>query len=230
MPYALRLAGWPDDWPVWTASCPCQPLSCAGKRRGDADERHLWPALYALVAQRRPPIIFGEQVASADGREWFAGVRADLEDLGYACGAADLCAAGVAAPHIRQRLYWAAISESGEERVRERGFSCNGEPSRMGHADGPPRLEGQRRYGHRSAEPGRQSSRPALCVVAATGYWDASQPIYCRDGKWRRIPLEPRLQPLAPRLSNRMGVLRGAGNAICAPLAAEFIRAVMEIL
>jgi DNA (cytosine-5)-methyltransferase 1 len=34
--------------------------------------------------------------------------RADLEDLGYACGAADLCAAGVGAPHPRQRLYWVA--------------------------------------------------------------------------------------------------------------------------
>jgi len=29
--YALRLAGWPDDQPVWTGSCPCQPFSTAGK-------------------------------------------------------------------------------------------------------------------------------------------------------------------------------------------------------
>ena len=27
---ALRLAGWPDDRPVWTGSCPCQPFSSAG--------------------------------------------------------------------------------------------------------------------------------------------------------------------------------------------------------
>src|SRR5690606_34646705 len=45
------------------------------------------------------------------GREWLAGVRADLEALGYAVGAADLCAAGVGAPHIRQRLYWVADAE-----------------------------------------------------------------------------------------------------------------------
>ena len=30
--YALRLAGWPDERPVWTGSCPCQPFSAAGRR------------------------------------------------------------------------------------------------------------------------------------------------------------------------------------------------------
>src|SRR5581483_3942081 len=48
-PYALRLAGWPDDEPVWTGSCPCQPLSSAGQRKGHADDRHLWPAFYRLI-------------------------------------------------------------------------------------------------------------------------------------------------------------------------------------
>ena len=103
---ALRLAEWPDDRPVWTGSCPCQPLSGAGQRKGHADERHLWSAFYSLIAECRPATVFGEQVASKDGREWLAGVRADLEDVGYACGAADMPAAGVAAPHIRQRLWW----------------------------------------------------------------------------------------------------------------------------
>jgi DNA (cytosine-5)-methyltransferase 1 len=109
--YALRLAGWDDDRPVWTGSCPCQPLSSAGRQRGHADERHLWPAFHALIAECRPAAVFGEQVASKDGREWFAGVRADLEGTGYACGAADLCAAGAGAPHIRQRLFWVADAQ-----------------------------------------------------------------------------------------------------------------------
>ena len=107
-PLALRWAGLEGVAGIWTGSCPCQQLSCAGRRKGHADERHLWPAFHDLIAQRRPAVVFGEQVASADGREWFAGVRADLEELGYACGGADLCAAGVGAPHIRQRLYWVA--------------------------------------------------------------------------------------------------------------------------
>ena len=52
---ALRLAGWPDDRPVWTGSCPCQPFSAAGKGAGFADERHLWPAWFHLIEQCRPP-------------------------------------------------------------------------------------------------------------------------------------------------------------------------------
>lgn len=106
--YALRLAGWPDDHEVWTGSCPCQPFSVVGRASGVLDSRHLWPAFQSLIAVGKPSVCFGEQVASKDGREWLAGVRTDLEALGYAVGAADLCAAGVGAPHIRQRLYWVA--------------------------------------------------------------------------------------------------------------------------
>ena len=108
--YAARLAGWDDDRPLWTGSCPCQPFSAAGKQRGTSDERHLWPAFYELIRQSNPPVVFGEQVASRLGRDWLAGVRTDLETVGYAVGAADLCAASVGAPHIRQRLWWVADS------------------------------------------------------------------------------------------------------------------------
>ncbi len=105
---ALRQAGWDDERPVWSGSCPCQPLSSAGQHKGHADQRHLWPAFYRLISTCRPSTILGEQVASRDGREWFAGVRTDLGELGYACGAADMPAASVGAPHIRQRLWWVA--------------------------------------------------------------------------------------------------------------------------
>ena len=104
--YALRLAGWPDDRPVWTGSCPCQPFSAAGKGAGFADERHLWPEFHRLIAKCRPPVVFGEQVASKDGLAWLDTVQSDMEASGYAIGAADLCAAGIGAPHIRQRLWF----------------------------------------------------------------------------------------------------------------------------
>lgn len=131
-PLALQLAGWGADRAVWTGSCPCQPLSSAGKHRGERDERHLWPEFHRLIAECRPPVVFGEQVASADGREWLAGVRVDLEALGFAVGAADLCAAGVGAPHIRQRLYWVAarLADAGSPQRRPVLCGGNGIPDR----------------------------------------------------------------------------------------------------
>jgi len=112
----------------------CQPFSAAGKGEGFADERHLWPAFHYLIEQCQPPVVFGEQVASKDGLAWLDLVQADLEGTGYASGAVDLCAAGVGAPHIRQRLWW----------VAERG---------VGQADAyDTGLEGRRRAGERAAE------------------------------------------------------------------------------
>ncbi len=108
---ALKLARWPENQPVWTGSCPCQPFSAAGKGLGEADERHLWPFFRNLIGECRPPVVFGEQVASAAGRKWLAGVFADLEALAYLRAGSDLCAAGVSAPMVSQRLYWLAASD-----------------------------------------------------------------------------------------------------------------------
>lgn len=117
--YALRLAGIPDDRPVWTGSCPCQPFSVAGAQRGCEDERHLWPAFFTLIRECRPVIVFGEQVAGGAGLAWYDHVHADLEGAGYAVAAANLPACGVGAWHKRQRLYWVAHAEM-------RGFGIHG--------------------------------------------------------------------------------------------------------
>lgn len=108
--YALRQAGWSDDRPVWTGSCPCQPFSAAGKGTGFDDERHLWPAFHHLIKECKPATVLGEQVASKDADAWIDLVHTDLEALGYAFGAVPFPSAGVGAPHIRDRLYWAANS------------------------------------------------------------------------------------------------------------------------
>jgi len=110
--YALALAGWPADRPVWTGSCPCQPYSAAGKGLGDADPRNLWPAFFNLLRQCRPECVFGEQVASAIGHGWLDVICADLEAENYACGSVVLGAHSLGARHQRQRLYWVADATS----------------------------------------------------------------------------------------------------------------------
>lgn len=110
--HSIRLAGWPDDRPVWTGSCPCQPFSAAGKGDGFADERHLWPHFFHLISERRPQHVFGEQVAAGNANAWFDLVQTDLEGVGYAFGLVPFTSAGVGAPHIRERAYWVANANS----------------------------------------------------------------------------------------------------------------------
>jgi DNA (cytosine-5)-methyltransferase 1 len=110
--YALQLAGWPDDRPVWTASLPCQPFSVAGKRQGEWDSRHLWPAFYDFVCECKPTTIFGEQAGEKSTRAWFRQIQFDLEDLGYAVAGVRLPASCVGNRIMRQRLWWVASSEN----------------------------------------------------------------------------------------------------------------------
>lgn len=158
--HALRMAGWADNRPVWTGSCPCQPFSQAGKGAGIDDERHLWPHFHWLIQQCRPVAVFGEQVASQDGLAWIDIVQTDLEGSNYTSGAVDLCSAGVGAPHIRQRLYWMAHAnvhqfetsnkgspESHREDGRNRQGKKAGESAGLGAAGGLEHASGDGRQG-----------------------------------------------------------------------------------
>lgn len=208
--YALRGAGWPDDRPVWTGSCPCQPFSNAGKGHGVADERHLWPALFHLITQRRPVAFLGEQVSSQDGLAWLDVVHADLEAAGYAVGAFDPCAAGIGAPHIRQRLYFVAD----DERTGLQARADADVRGALGHDEG--RLAVESGVGGLLYGPG-----------PTNGFWRDADWVFCRDDKWR--PVEPGVEPLAHGAPARVGRLRGYGNAIVAPLAEAFISSYLDL-
>ena len=117
--YALSLAGWADDAPVWTGSCPCQCHSRAAHGRNVAAD--LWPEFRRLIVQCRPPVVFGEQVRAA--RCWLDGVCSDMEAVGYAFRACVLPAYSVGLDHARERIYFEAHSDS----YGKPGKSVNGE-------------------------------------------------------------------------------------------------------
>jgi len=122
--YALRQSGWGDDRPVWTGSCPCQPFSSAGKRKGIDDKRHLFPHFHHLIKECRPVTVFGEQVANKAGESWFDLVSADLAGEGYTAGMSVFPACGIGAPHQRKRLYWVAEDTVGNsDRQRQDGVN-----------------------------------------------------------------------------------------------------------
>lgn len=141
-PLGLRLAGWPDNRPVWTGSCPCQPYSVAsgghGGAKGRSDDRHLWPCFSSLIAECRPATIFGEQVASAIGWGWFDEAASDLEAQEYAVAALVSRASLAGADHERERLFW--VADAGRQRrqgykpiesvsfAAQAAFSITGDP------------------------------------------------------------------------------------------------------
>jgi len=342
-PLALRLAGWPDDRPVWTGSCPCQPYSSAGKGLGDADPRNLWPDLFRLIRACRPPVVFGEQVASSDvvGTEleaafitavqggkydrankladriakrhdgesleelalrWIDRVRSDVERESYTFWFSVLGAHSAGADHIRLRVFWVAHTDcdrtKGEQR-KEGGArrpcgiesgGCGPDGTVADRTSGGQRLGLKRQQGDREESPdgggvgdtAREHSRIAAqvdvqeaqergatkpgddggkCAGVALGdagtpglsdaereelrgprgrgqggtapepgpaFWASAVPILCRDGKYRRVPIEPALFPLVDGLQDRVGLLRGSGNAIVPQVAAAFIKAFLE--
>jgi DNA (cytosine-5)-methyltransferase 1 len=242
---ALRLAGWPDNKPVWTGSPPCQPFSVAGKQTGKDDERHLWPVFFNLIKEQAPPTVFGEQVASAIRHGWFDDLQEDLEKQNYASAMAVLPACSVGAPHKRERLWFVANSiYQGSQRglyrrADEEREAINGHP----RCDSTTILladsehDGCDRQKFNQAESSCDEQNVGLSdrgysssereSTGGSTFWDGATGTYCRDDKYRPIPTEPALFPLADGIPNRVGILRGAGNAIVPQVGAEVIKAFM---
>lgn len=182
---AARLAGWPDDRPLWTGSCPCQPFSAAGRGLGTDDPRHLWPDFFRLIRARRPPVVMGEQVAGAPGYGWFDGVRSDLAGEDFASRTVDIPVCAVDGPHIRQRLYWITVANAGcvsnEPWVRPREASSSacsheGETRQRERSGLDDRLfagslvnASRVRRGEGRPEPELRSGRPTAAIADAPG-------------------------------------------------------------
>jgi DNA (cytosine-5)-methyltransferase 1 len=132
---AARMAGWPDDRPLWTGSCPCQPHSAAAseRKRGFEDDRDLWPCWMGLVAECRPDVVAGEQVD--DSVAWIDRMLADMEAAGYAVGTMDLPSCAVDAPVVGMRTFF--VAEAG-------GAGC-GEPGGPVAVATPPQFDGAQR-------------------------------------------------------------------------------------
>jgi DNA (cytosine-5)-methyltransferase 1 len=271
-PHALRLAGWRGE--CWTGSPPCQSFSDAGARLGFEDERHLWPEFFRLIRECRPPIVFGEQVATAIRYGWLDLVASDLESIGYSLAAAVLPAACVGAPHRRERLFFGAVlladarheraglvagAVGGAERQAEEAAPAGhrGAAFALADADDHGEARGQGAGYGESLEVGlhvvkERSDAVAGCLgdseragqgqghlargkgegiqtepahADEPNFWGDARWIGCSDGKLRQAPAEPSLRPLADGIQNRVGILRGAGNAIVPQAAAEFIKA-----
>lgn len=198
---ALRLAGVPDTYPLWTGSPPCQPFSLAGLRVGKNDPRHLAPAFLNLIGECKPARVFGEQVRNAVQKDnWIDSLFIEMSEEGYSCGFAVLPSAGYDAKHKRERITFGAT---------------------LGYGDGA-RFPGQRGYQQIILSKGRKDAqRHALPADVASHVWSEWKADTGADGVIRSIP--PGYGKAAYGISSRVGRLCGYGNAIVPQVVADFV-------
>lgn len=106
---------WRGAVDVLTGGFPCQPYSVSGLRLGKEDDRHLWPEMLRAIKEIRPRWVVGENVPGL--LTWnrgmvFEEVQADLEAETYETIPFLLPAAGVGAPHRRDRIWFIAHASS----------------------------------------------------------------------------------------------------------------------
>jgi len=97
---------------IITGGDPCQPHSNAGKRKGKADDRYLWPEMLRVIQRCKPNWIVNENVVGSVSNLVLDTKISDLEAIGYACRPFIIPACGVEAPHLRERV-WLIANASG---------------------------------------------------------------------------------------------------------------------
>mgnify|MGYP001579728336 CR=1 FL=1 len=115
-----------------TGGFPCQPFSQAGRRRGEEDDRFLWPEMLRVIREFSPLWVIAENVRgllTQGGGVVFERVCTDLESAGYEVQPIIIPAVAVGAPHRRDRVWFVAHRKStkqkrsGRARTRRKGFA-----------------------------------------------------------------------------------------------------------
>ena len=220
---------------ILTAGYPCQPFSHAGMRKGEEDDRHIWPYIREIVAQKRPAWCVFENVYGHVSMGLDT-VLSNLEADGFASRCFIVPACGVDAPHRRDRVWIIAHANS------------NGQPNRAKHeqrmaedvADtscGRYRDEEKEICTRRdtvvsgsattanvaytdSFTERKQGDRPDRKSVnsSAAGKWSAARHRPADTGWW---PTEPSVGRVANGIPGRVDRIRGLGNAIVPQIAMQ---------
>ena len=234
-----------------TGGFTCQPFSVAGKRKGAADDRAIWPEMLRVISEAKPTWIIGENVAGIGSME-LDNILSDLEGIGYSAWPLVIPACAVDARHRRDRVWIVAhaghlCGRGRAEPTREERAETSNSGAKLADSEGAG-LEGREQHGPqlesklglgqggiaseamantlRCGRPGQGQSINAEHSAAA-GDGQAAQPgDGGRPAQW--LP-EPELGRVAHGIPNRAHRLRGLGNAIVPQVAEEIIRAITNL-
>ena len=209
---------------------PCQPVSCAGKRKGDKDARWLWPEFYRIICEVKPRWVLVENVPgllSADSGRLFAGILRDLASSGYDAEWNIVSAASVGAPHLRKRVFIVAHAGKSRRQQISRGTSRDEatDERRASEENNEPQCNGQSGRERTLAHPNSES-------IGCGGGQMLSEATRARggfctegDNPWS---VEPDVGRVANGVPSRVDRLRALGNAIV-PQCAEYVgRCILE--
>jgi len=220
-----------------TGGFPCQPFSVAGKRRGAADDRAIWPEMLRVIREAQPAWLIGENVAGLVTME-LDNILSDVESLGYSAWPLIVPACAVDARHRRDRVW--IVAHANERRgeqcdKNERGFSkpdpeCAGLGEDVADADesscqGNERAErGKPKRTEHQQHCGRQLES-AICGMA-----DGLPEGLDGGSGFCQWPEEDYSTPrVATGIKHRAHRLKGLGNSIVPQVAEEIIRAITNL-
>ncbi len=220
---------------ILTGGFPCQPFSQAGRRKGTADDRYLWPAMFECIALYRPRWVIAENVAGLV--TWNDGlvletVCADLEKEGYEVQSFIIPACAVGEPHRRDRVWIVAHAasaggrgKSGEvrgaqrrphdERISERKHTDSDAPDTASERSGTRAIKTQR-----ARQEGKQERSGVDATNAGRGWSE----------NWLEVATRLcRVDDGLPRRMDRASRLKALGNSIVPQVAAEIMRAIRAV-
>ncbi len=232
---------------------PCQPVSHAGKRRGSADERWLWPEFLRIIREVRPRWALVENVPgllSIDAGRLFGGVLRDLAESGYDAEWDIVSAADVGAPHLRERVFIVAHTQHARRQQAEAAAPQEGSAPRPGDAGellGRPQGRGgdvadAATFGRGRRQDDEGQEAPERGGATAGGLSDAEEQSLgagLREAQQGRLrwgrpsdtdwwSTEPDVGRVAHGVPSRVDRLRGLGNAVVPHVAEHIGRMIME--
>tara|TARA_A100001515_G_scaffold69263_1_gene55062 strand:+ start:73 stop:933 length:861 start_codon:yes stop_codon:yes gene_type:complete len=212
---------------IITGGFPCQPFSVAGKQKGTSDDRYLWPEMFRIIKEFKPRWVIGENVKGLVNLQnglVFETVCTDLEGEGYEVRAFNIPAAGVGAPHRRERIWIVANSRrtlrQGTE-LREK----NEDETRKENADQHQRSNSPSKSNVANANSERQQEQCRTESVQKEGNEPQRSSSQARHAGWES---EPDVGRVANGIPGRVHRLKALGNSIVPKIAEEIGRAIMK--
>lgn len=233
-----------------TGGYPCQPFSLAGKRKGQKDDRHLWPEVLRIIEKARPRMVLCENVAGHVSMG-LDSVLSELESIAYTGEPLVIPACAVDAKHRRDRVWIIAYDDRAairhaEELIQRSESEAqpphDGEKGLISNTDNTRQCSDDEKGGEKGDDFGicskvlaaargvRQPRQGAPGDAVSSETERKREATITRNGSERcERSIEPAVGRVAHGIPQRLDRLKGLGNAIVPQVAAEILRAMITI-